>query len=85
LGAALEARQIDASEGKLISESVGEIEQEGGVLIIRRIRVHYKLRAPETARETVERVHAMHAENCPVARSLSPAIDIQTSYELVTS
>jgi uncharacterized OsmC-like protein len=84
LGAALEARQIDASGGKFSSEAVGEIELDGGVLVIRRIRVHYKLQAPETARETVERLHGVHADKCPVARSLSPGIDIQTSYELVT-
>ena len=70
-GGALEARQIDASDGKLTSEAVGEIELAGNVLVIRRISVHYKLRAPEEIRETIERVHSIHADHflCP---SLNP-------------
>ncbi|TAM80684.1 MAG: OsmC family peroxiredoxin [Acidobacteria bacterium] len=82
-GGALEARQIDASNGKLTSEVTGEIEVDGGVLVIRRIHAHYKLRAPESYRETIDRVHAMHADHCPVARSIKAAIDVSTSYELV--
>lgn len=53
------------------------------MLIIRRIHVHYRVRASEEQRETIERVHAMHAERCPVARSLRGAIEIRTSYEIV--
>ena len=56
---------------------------DGGVLVIRRIHAHYKLRAPESERETIERVHSMHAERCPVARSIKASIDVSTSYELV--
>jgi uncharacterized OsmC-like protein len=36
-------------------------------------------------RETIERVHAMHADHCPVARSIRAAIAIQTSFELLAS
>ena len=50
--------------------------------MIRRIHVIYKLQAPEGDRETIERVHAVHARHCPVARSLEGAIDITTEYEL---
>lgn len=74
---------MDASNGKLVSETVGDIELDGGVLVIRRIHVIYKLRAPESARETIERVHDAHAEFCPVARSLRAAIDISTALELI--
>jgi uncharacterized OsmC-like protein len=84
-GGALEARQIDGSDGKLTSEAVGEIELEGNVLVIRRISVHYKLRAPEEMREIIERVHSIHSDHCPVARSIRAAIEIRTSFELVTS
>jgi uncharacterized OsmC-like protein len=59
------------------------VENEGGTLIIRRIHVHLKLVAPESAREAVERVHGMYAEKCPIYRSLIPAIQITTSYELI--
>ena len=53
------------------------------MLVIRRIHAHYRLRAGEEQRETVERVHNLHANHCPLALSLKKAIDITTSYELV--
>jgi uncharacterized OsmC-like protein len=52
------------------------------VLVIKRIHVTYRLRAPEDARATVERVHGVHTTHCPVYRSLHRAIEITTSYEL---
>jgi uncharacterized OsmC-like protein len=61
----------------------GEIELEGKVLIIRRIHAHYRLRAGEDRREVVERIHGMHAEFCPVARSIRESIEVRTSFELV--
>jgi uncharacterized OsmC-like protein len=54
------------------------------VLVLKRIHAHYRLRAREDQREIVERVHNLHVERCPVARSLIPAINISTSYELVS-
>jgi uncharacterized OsmC-like protein len=60
----------------------GEIESEEGVLIIKRIHVRYHVQAPETARETIERVHAIHAEHCPVYRSICAAIDVTTELEI---
>ena len=53
------------------------------MLVLRRIHVAYRLSAAPDARETVERVHAMHHGHCPVYRSLRAAIEITTSYELV--
>lgn len=61
----------------------GEIGKDEGVLVIQRVHVTYKLRAGEEHRETVERVHEMHADFCPVYRTLKPAFEITTSYELV--
>jgi uncharacterized OsmC-like protein len=61
----------------------GEVELDGHVLVLRRIHVHYRLRASAEQREVVERVHRIHQEHCPVARSLRGAIAITTSYELV--
>jgi hypothetical protein len=46
-GGALEARQIDASDGKLTADVTGEVEQEDGVLVIRRIS---RFHAPGCAR-----------------------------------
>jgi len=60
----------------------GEIETEEKVLIIKRIHTTYHLKAPESARETVERVHEMHRRFCPVYRSLEKAIEITTEYRI---
>lgn len=81
-GGALEAREIKASEGHLRADVHGEVEKEEGVLVIRRIHVTYRLKADEADRETVERVHAMHADRCPVYRTLYRCIDISTEYVL---
>jgi hypothetical protein len=35
-GGALEARQIDASDGRLMADVTGEVETDDGVLVIRR-------------------------------------------------
>ena len=82
LGGALEARQIATGDGRLTAEVRGEVESEDGVLVIKRIHVLHKLRAPESARDTVERVHGVYAQKCPVYRSLYKAIEITSSYEL---
>jgi len=68
----------------LTAEITGEVELDGNVLVLKRIHAHYRLRAREDQREIVERVHNLHVERCPVARSLIPAINISTSYELVS-
>jgi len=62
----------------------GEIETTGdGVLVVRRIHVHYRLKGGPEQRAVVERVHGFHARKCPIFRSLEAAIDITTSWELI--
>jgi uncharacterized OsmC-like protein len=82
-GGALEARKIDASDGRLSADVRGEIETEDGVLVIRRIHVQMTLRTAETTRETVDRVHSVFASRCPIFKSLRAAIEITSSYTLV--
>jgi uncharacterized OsmC-like protein len=79
---ALEARQIPAGGGRLSSEVKGEIVNENKVLVIRRIHIVYHLKASEEQRETIERVHQIHHNNCPVYRSLYKGIEITSQYEL---
>ncbi|HWF46421.1 MAG TPA: hypothetical protein VG168_05405 [Bryobacteraceae bacterium] len=79
---ALEARQIDASNGRLVADVTGEVELEEGVLVIRRIHVAMRLVAQEEARGTIERVHGMYAMRCPLYRTLHNAIDLTSSYIL---
>jgi uncharacterized OsmC-like protein len=78
---ALDARKIDAKDGKLVADVRGEIETEDGVLVIRRVHVTFSLKAGEDVRDTVERVHAIYAEKCPVYRSLRPAFQITSSWQ----
>ena len=83
---ALDARKINAKDSRLTCEVRGEVESEGGVLVIKRVHVVHTLRAeePETVRDTVERVHGIYAQSCPVYRSLSPAFQITSSVEIVS-
>ncbi len=60
----------------------GDVELEDKVLVIKRIRVRYNFAAPDTPRETIERVHSVHHNGCPVYRSIHRAIDITTELNL---
>jgi uncharacterized OsmC-like protein len=82
---ALDARKIDAKNGRLACDVRGEVEDDGGVLVIKRVHVTHTLRAddPAAVRETVERVHGVYAQRCPVYRSLVAAFAITSSVEIV--
>jgi uncharacterized OsmC-like protein len=83
---ALDARKINAKDSRLTAEIRGEVENtDDGVLVIRRVHTHFRLRAetPEEVRETVDRVHGFYLEKCPVYRSLRPAMEITSSYDVV--
>ena len=57
----------------------GEVELEGKVLVLKRIEVTYTgVTVAEPDAEKVQRVLAVHADGCPVARSLKGAIEITT-------
>ncbi|HXM13287.1 MAG TPA: hypothetical protein VN946_25280 [Terriglobales bacterium] len=81
-GGALEARHIDASNGKLVGEVTGEVETEENVLVIRRIHLAMRLVAPEQSLETVERVHGLYPMHCPLYRTLHKAIQLTSSFTL---
>jgi uncharacterized OsmC-like protein len=70
-----------------VSETVGEVELEDHVLVIRRIHVVLKLKAEESQREIAIRVHGFYADKCPVYRTLKPAIAITTElvFEALTA
>ena len=78
-GGALEARHIDASDGRLTAEVTGEVETEDGVLVIRRIIVAMRLQASAAERETIERVHGLYAMHCPLYRTLRGAIALSST------
>lgn len=59
----------------------GEIELDGGVLVIRRIQVTYTgVDVPAEKRETAERALASHHRACPVSRSLEAGIEFTTAW-----
>ena len=82
-GGALEARQIEASNGRLTADVTGDVETEEGVLVIRRIHVAMRLAAPEDLRDRVERVHEIYAMHCPLFRTLHKAIQLTSSWTFV--
>lgn len=65
-----------------MGEVEGDVETEGEVLVIRRIRVRYLLRLQPDQAETARRAHDMHHSHCPVYRTLCGCIDISTELEL---
>src|SRR5260370_7967282 len=83
LGGGVEEGQIGGSNGRLTAGGNGEGETEEGVLVIRRIHVAMRLKAPEQARETVARVHGNYAMHCPLYRTLHKAIELTSSFDLV--
>ena len=62
----------------LRSEATGQIGKDGRVLLIESIHVKYFLKTDKDNIETAERVHDMHADFCPVARSIKDSIAIST-------
>jgi organic hydroperoxide reductase OsmC/OhrA len=61
---------------------VGEVETEGKVLVVKRIRQILYLTADEKDRDTIERVLGVYADSCPVARSIRGSIDISSELQL---
>ncbi len=66
----------------LRADTVGEIEVESKVLVIKRIKQTFHLTADEGDRETIERVLGVYADSCPVARSVKESIEITSELDL---
>ncbi len=49
---------------------------------MRRIHVRYRLKLDAEKREAAERAHRVHADSCPVARSIRDCVAISTSLEM---
>ena len=57
---------------------MGEVELDHNVLVIRRIHVVLRLKAEESHRDIATRVHGFFADQCPIYRTLKPAIAMTT-------
>jgi organic hydroperoxide reductase OsmC/OhrA len=73
---ALEARQVKLPSAAIAAIVEGHHELRDGIPVLREVRVHYRLRVPATARETVDRALARHRDKCPTAASLAGAVDV---------
>ncbi len=56
----------------------GEVEKEGRVLVVKRIHVDYHLKLAPENRDAALRAHELHADSCPVARTLKGCVQITT-------
>ena len=63
---------------------MGEVETEGKVLVIKRIRTTFHLSAEEEDHKKIERVLKVYADGCPVARSIKDSIDIISELALTS-
>ncbi len=64
---------------------MGEVEADGKVLVIKRIKQIFHLAVPKKERETVERVLSVYADSCPVARSVKGSIEITSEVEFAST
>ena len=63
------------------ADAIGEVETEGKVLVIKRIKQVFRLTADEGDKGTVERVLGVYADSCPVARSIKGSIEITSELD----
>jgi len=82
---ALEVRQVPLEEGSVTARAEGDNVLRDGLPILAAIRVHYRLRVPKAARESVDRALARHQEKCPTAATLKPAVAVSWTAEIEES
>ncbi len=81
----LKRARVPVSSESLSATATGVVEpEEDGVLVLRKVVVSYVLELPDEHRDAAQEVHAAHASRCPEARSVSPAIEIETDLEIVS-
>ena len=66
------------------ADTVGEVELQGKVLVIKRVKQSFHLAANGRDRETIERVLEAYADSYPVARSVKDSIEITSKLDLTT-
>jgi organic hydroperoxide reductase OsmC/OhrA len=69
---------VKLENGDLTSDVEGLVAKDGEVLVIRSIQVSYSLRLGAEHHDTARRVHDLHADFCPVARTLKGCVRIET-------
>jgi quercetin dioxygenase-like cupin family protein len=77
---------IPLRPGRVVEVRPGQVHRwhmEDGVLVLRSVRIDYRLELEDEHRGAAEEVHEVHAGRCPNARSVSPSITIETELEVV--
>jgi uncharacterized OsmC-like protein len=83
LAGALEAREIRLAPDAIRATATGRNEIVDNVITLTRIDVHYTLRIPPGSREKVDRALSRHRDKCPTAKSLSGAVAVEFSADIV--
>ena len=82
LNGALEVRGIRLDPEDISAEAEGVTRLRDRMPVLEEIIVHYRLRVPAEARETVDRALASHGAKCPTARSLEGAIKVDWTADI---
>ena len=77
LNGALEVREINLDPDSISAEVEGLHEIRDRLPVLTEVVVHYKLKIPKDAEETVNRALERHQSKCPTAATLSGAVDVR--------
>ena len=76
-GRALEVRGIPSQPDRLSADIEGDIVDEDGVMVLRTIRIRYRVILPPGKREEAERALRFHERGCPLANTLKGAVEVR--------
>ena len=82
LNGALEVRGIRLDPEDIVVNVEGINRVRDKLPVLEEIVVHYRLRVPAEARETVDRALERHASKCPTAQSLAGAVEVRWTAEI---
>lgn len=63
------------SEGNLVADVEGDIEDVDGVLKITKMRLHFRFTIPAGSRDKIDRALESYAEKCPAYQSVKDCIE----------
>ena len=82
LNGALEVRGIRLAPEDIVATVEGINRVRDKLPVLEEIVVHYQLRIPAGARETVDRALERHAAKCPTAQSLAGAVEVSWTADI---
>ena len=82
LNGALEVRGIRLAPEDISADAEGIHSLRDRLPRLDEIVVHYQLRVPAAARDTVDRALATHRDKCPTARSLEGAVKVSWTADI---